>query len=306
MLWAITALFNPARYKSRLANYRIFRQHLSVPLLAVELSFGGSFELHNGDAQILVQLAGGDVLWQKERLLNVALRALPSECEIVAWLDCDVIFASDDWPERARRALEVWQMVQLFREQRNLAQGTTDALGAAAIELVASSAGYKIATGTVEPDDLRGSGAFLIGRPTTGLAWAARRALLDRHGFYDACIAGGVKTMICAGMGKFEDVEEAYLMNSRQVEHYRRWGYPFFADVSGRVGYVDGVIYHLWHGDLKDRQYHRRREGLRRFEFDPFTDIAIGASGAWRWDTDKRELHDYVRRYFESRNEDGR
>jgi hypothetical protein len=37
-LWAIAAYFNPARYARRLANYRVFREHLAVPLVAVELA----------------------------------------------------------------------------------------------------------------------------------------------------------------------------------------------------------------------------------------------------------------------------
>ena len=98
MLWEITSFFNPAGYKSRLTNYRLFRARLNVPLAAVELSFTGKFELQDTDAEILIQISGGDVMWQKERLLNIALGVLPTECDIVAWLDCDVIFSSDIGP----------------------------------------------------------------------------------------------------------------------------------------------------------------------------------------------------------------
>ena len=97
MLWAITSYFNPVGYASRLRNYRIFRANLAPPLAAVELSLNGQFELRRDDAEIVVQIAGGDVLWQKERLLNVALGRLPADCDQVAWLDCDVIFAAQDW-----------------------------------------------------------------------------------------------------------------------------------------------------------------------------------------------------------------
>ena len=38
-LWAITCYFNPVGYRRRLENYRMFRQRLKVPLVAVELSF---------------------------------------------------------------------------------------------------------------------------------------------------------------------------------------------------------------------------------------------------------------------------
>ena len=69
-LWAITSYFNPGGYRRRLANYRVFRERLNVPLVAIELAFGPEFELREGDAEILMQLRDGDILWQKERLLK--------------------------------------------------------------------------------------------------------------------------------------------------------------------------------------------------------------------------------------------
>jgi hypothetical protein len=92
-LWAITSYFNPARYARRL----FFRARLNVPLVAVELAYGPDFELQDADADILIRVQGGAVLWQKERLLNVALQSLPSNCSKVAWLDSDIFFDAPDW-----------------------------------------------------------------------------------------------------------------------------------------------------------------------------------------------------------------
>ena len=64
-LWAITSYFNPIGYRRRPANYRLFRERLNVPLVTVELAYGPDFELTQSDADILVQLRGEDVLWQK-------------------------------------------------------------------------------------------------------------------------------------------------------------------------------------------------------------------------------------------------
>src|SRR5207248_771616 len=105
MLWAITSYFNPMQYQRRRANYRLFRKYLRVPLVAVELSYGPDFELTGADADILIQLRGKDVMWQKERLLNVALSALPTDCHKVIWTDCDIIFETEDWSERVNRLL---------------------------------------------------------------------------------------------------------------------------------------------------------------------------------------------------------
>src|SRR5215475_9351699 len=113
-LWAVTAYFNPMHYRRKRANYRLFRQRLDVPLVAVELAYGRDFELGDDDADILLRLKGRDVLWQKERLINLALEALPASCCKVAWVDCDVIFEADDWPQRTSALLDRFSLVQPF------------------------------------------------------------------------------------------------------------------------------------------------------------------------------------------------
>lgn len=307
MLWAVTCYFNPARYRRKLDNFRVFRGHLTAPLVCVELSFGDDFALGPGDAETVIQLRGGSVLWQKERLLNIALAALPASCEAVAWVDCDVIFERSDWPDLARRALRDRPLVQLFETRCNLARTAgIDPIDLRQVESQALSLGYKLASGTATPDDVRRSDAPLTLASTAGVAWAARRDLLARHGLYDACILGTADRVIAsAAIGRFDYGRDVILMNDRQFTHYRAWGEPFSGAVQGKVGYIEGRAYHLWHGALEDRRYHERHEGLRRHGFDPATDIVLDVSGCWRWSSDKPDMHAYVRTYFESRDEDG-
>ena len=309
MLWAITSYFNPAGYKSRLANYRRFRKHLAAPLLAVELSFTGSFELEPGDADILVQLTGGDVLWQKERLLNVALHHMPNDCDIIAWVDCDVLFSNDQWPQQARDALNTFALIQLFSERWHLARDARlDSSGWSPIESRRQAIGHAIASGWLKPAELAvGGGSFRRGPLSTGLAWAARRTLLDRHGLYDArIVGGGDAAMIWAALGRPDHSVIAQAMTGHAVEHYLAWAEPFFTDVGGRVGHLEGPVFHLWHGSYEDRRHKQRQRNLAALGFNPFTDIALEGSGCWRWNSEKPDLHEYVRNYFAARNEDGR
>jgi len=182
-LWALTSYFNPMRYRRRRANYRAFREQLNVPLVAVELANGAGFELTEEDADVLIQLRDGDVMWQKERLLNVALGALPASCRQVVWLDCDTVFAKEDWAERVSALLERFMLVQAFSHVDFL---STDG----GVVCTRPSAALAIESG------LTGSSQFGVptlrgpGSTNNGLAWAARRELLDEVGFYDACIVG--------------------------------------------------------------------------------------------------------------------
>ena len=305
-LWVITSYFNPAGYRRRLQNYQVFRQHLTAPLVTVELSFDGRFQLGPDDADILVRIQGRDIMWQKERLLNVALRSVPSACGKIAWVDCDVVFSRDDWVEQASRALDEAALVHLFQERWDTHPDgrVGELLGNA--ESAAPSMVYNMVADGVAADRLLVSARRQRGLASNGLAWASRRDVLEAHGLYDACILGsGDRAILCAALGRFPDCTRALLMNGRQEAHYLAWARPYFETVRGRIGYIAGRVLHLWHGTIEDRRFGVRDESLHAFAFDPFRDIAVDEAGCWRWSSAKGELHAYVRRYFESRREDG-
>jgi hypothetical protein len=303
-LWAITAYFNPVGYRRRLTNFRLFRKHLAVPLLAVELSYGKDFELRESDADILVQLRGDDVLWQKERLLNLALKALPPACRAVAWLDCDIVFEAADWPSRTMRALERFVLVQPFSHLHYMRPDWSPGRPPASDECPHHPPAFLIASGLSVEACL--ANPIVRTDHAPGMAWAAHRDFLQRHSFYDACIVGGADSVIVrAAYGCLHDATRLQRMSSRKMEHYFAWAQPFHRSVRGSVGFVDGNLFHLWHGSLQDRRYHARQSALAPFDFDPYSDIALDGNGVWRWNSDKPGMHQYVRDYFAARHEDG-
>lgn len=110
-----------------------------------------------------------------------------------------------------------------------------------------------------------------------------------------------------AGAAKhcFDEVMKRHHMNKHQQDRYIAWAKPYYETVRAEVGCLETDLFHLWHGDIRNRRRIARYEGLQRFRFDPFIDIAIDAKGYWRWNTDKQEMHDYIRGFFVSRREDG-
>jgi len=306
-LWAITTYFNAMGYGRRPENYRAFRRHLRVPLLTVELAYGEAFSLRAGDAEIVVQRRGHDVLWQKERLLNVALDELPDECTHVAWIDCDLVFDRPDWAGRALDALETHRLVQPFARVRHLApDADPDRTADARTLLVSPGLGATLATG-IAPEEVLGRLTNRSeGASSSGMAWVAERARVARHGFFDACvIGGGDNAMASAALGAFETVMRVHAMNDRQRRRYREWAEPYHREMAGPVGYIEGDVCHLWHGSLEDRRPRARHEGFAAFEFDPYADVSVAESGCWRWSSDKPAMHRYVRDYFAARREDG-
>jgi hypothetical protein len=303
--WAITAYFNPMHCRRRQLNYRVFRQHLTIPLVAVELGYDGQFDLGPGDADILVQIPGTDVMWQKERLFNIALSRVPPAIDRVACLDSDICLNRPDVWREAGRVLQRFPIAQLFSHvfylpadhpldfalmQETLPPcpgfGWLQEQGRSALELC-----NPIWT---NPGDLP---------PVTyGLGWAFRREVFAEHGFYDSWIVGGgTRVHFFAAHGLYADAGDAFRFHAAMREHYCRWSEDFHAAVRGRWSFVPGHIAHLWHGDMARRKHRQRYKELEQFKFDPSADLAFDEHGAWRWNSNKPAMHQYLREYIADR-----
>lgn len=312
-LWAITCYFNPARRASRLRNYRIFRSHLSVPLLTVELALHGEPELTADEADVMHQIRGGPqhILWQKERLLNLALARLPEDCTAVAWLDCDIVFANPLWAVQAAALLETHQLIQLFDRIVYLPREASDAQSMP--PLIEASERWHWQAGAVsnallpQPvpyPKLNQRGTATTGN--TGMAWAAQRCWLNRHGFYDRAIVGGGDDYLFSAALDLASRLDAPLPSGTPARlDLDRWAQGLRADLQTPLAYVAGTIFHCWHGELSDRGYEKRHRGLAQFNFDPTTDIHLDDNGCWCWSSEKPDLHAYLSGYFQSRREDG-
>jgi hypothetical protein len=164
---------------------------------------------------------------------------------------------------------------------------------------------YALANG-VAPLEILSGDIRVKNRITCGLAGVARKAMFEKHGFYDACIMGsGNRAMACAALGRFDDAIRYLHMNPSWARHYLAWARPFFDTVGGSFAYLEGSAFHLWHGELENRQYAERHAILKEFGFDPGRDIVTDENGCWRWNRAPSDVREGILRYFQSRREDG-
>lgn len=304
-IWAVTAYYNPTNSKRRLDNFRAFRESLSLPLAAVDWSWskGPGHQLQTGDAEILIQVSSTDLMWQKERLLNLAIRALPASCKYVCWLDCDVIFLNPNWFEDVVLELSRSQLLQPYGTLINLDAHFQP------VQTGLPGGGVRFPIGDTSrwveyPEDFL-KHEFTGLQVACGYAWAAHAPLLQRHGLYDACILGsGDRAIFYAAIGRFDDAAAYLRMGAQRRDHYLNWAVPFFQDVAGRTGWATGEMLNLWHGDVRLRRYEQRHRQFERFGFDPYADIVEGDEGTWLWATAKPDMHAHVEDYFFSRKED--
>lgn len=312
MLWGITTLFNPSGSRRRIENFRRFRERSAAQglrLVAVELAFDrGEHELRPGvDAEIVIQRRSATVLWQKERLLNLALEQLPDECTAVGWIDADVLFEDDDWVGTSEQLLERYPVVQPFSTAIRLPRdGRVEDYPGRAV-------GSGIPEGRGEATYSPSLGSMLdrtISRfaGTPGYAWCARRTVLEGVGFYDRCIVGGADRELALAMthapGKIPR-RKTRIHHEPLRRHMQPWHARLYSRVEGRVGHRPGVIHHLWHGAARDRDYVDRHSILERYGFSPEHDIELDEQGCWRWADARPELVAAVADYFASRREDG-
>ena len=339
-LWAITTYYNPAGYRIKRANYERFAAPIraaGIPLVTIECAFGAEpFELPPGPQ--VIQVRGRDVMWVKERLINLAIARLPAHVTKVAWLDADILFTNPDWAKQTAALLDKWPLVQPQERVGRMERGQLTFAGRSRRSFACQL--------QRRPESAQLSSA---GHGQPGVAWAARRKLIARHGVYDAAIlaggdelfahaAGGgmnsrcARGIACAAVGhrpfllqKAINVflripwprwlAEWYLARRQAppvaaadepfFAHYLRWARPFAAEVQGRIGCVPGMALHLWHGDPVNRQYGGRNAILKRHNFDPEVDLCANAAGLWEWASARPELHREVQAYFTSRREDG-
>ncbi len=285
----VCAYFNPCRYRKRRQNYDVFRRRVEragVTLLTVELIFDPENESELGSGGDVLYVRGGDVMWQKERLLQLGIdRLLADGRPKIAWVDADIVFERSDWADQIQRTLESFDCVQLFDL------------------LVSRYPGRRL----IRPSTVKDPLSYAHGG-----GWAATAEFLRRVKLYQHGIVGGGDSIMANAFLQFANPSiDHYQWSDNDIvlqrfniamrNHISAWAQSCWGKY--RIGYVPNQTAHLLeHGDRKHRYYLKRWRLLT--DYCPETDVAVGPSGAFRWSSAKPQLHHKVREYFSVRRED--
>ncbi|VWC49373.1 hypothetical protein BLA13014_07587 [Burkholderia aenigmatica] len=301
-LIAITTYFNPCRYSTRRKNYDLFMagmRQAKVPCITVECAFGTeSFELPQ--SVDVIQIKADALLWQKERLLNLAASWLPRTCKYVAWLDCDILFDNPQWAREVVQVLRRHKVAQMFETCLRLDPFGKIGEVPDVSESFASVMNRNAALLNAGRYDAHGH---------TGYGWAMRREIFDAVGLYESAVSGSADHFMAHAIyGDYNFcITNALKHDRRQIDHLKAWGARFHQLVQGSLGVVPGQIRHLWHGDAVNRRYFLRMHEITDLGFDPWTDLQAspGAPLQWALGMNKPGLKEYFANYFASRQEDG-
>ncbi len=305
-IWVITCYSNPLRFRTRRQNFHHFADALRTQgahLMVVEMTGPkGSFELDSRDYNV-VRLEGNGFIWQKERMLNIALRHLPPDCQKVVWADADILFENCGWLDATSRALDQWVVVQPFESCVRLPAGHLRFHGEAqeGTEVKQSFAAC------FSTDPTLAATQRFRNHGHTGFAWAARRGLLEECGLYDACITGSgdhLMAHVFAGTLTSRCIAAILGEGVAYARHFSRWARATHEKCGGRLGFIPGRLLHLWHGSMLNRRYADQNRELGELGFDPDRDIRSDTNGVWEWDAASTRLREWSEERFRSRDED--
>lgn len=300
-LYAVTVVFNPRRFKSRVRLYNEFAQRIKdagVEMVTVEIAFGERpFEVTNSHDPWHLQLRTRSELWHKERALNLGVQhlgRLRPDWKYFTYLDADVNIVRPDWPQETVHLLQHYAILQMFGEIRTLDPNHEGMYGGHSI------CKYFHENGKL--DRAKGCGSNL-GWP--GLGWAYRREEFEEiGGLLDICVTGSGDTYMAgcylgkSGLGIRAGASAGL---KRAVARY---GELCDRYVRKNVSYVPGLLIHYWHGKAKERGYGDRGAAIIEHQFDPHEDLRFDSQGLYKWHEDKWDLERALRKSMEARNED--
>ena len=319
-LYVITPIFNPQRYRTRWKLYNNFEKYIldsGAHLITIECTFGerakAITEIVN-DRHTIIHVQTKSEIWLKENLINLAIQRLPENWKYVAWIDADIQFVRTDWVGECLHKLQHYDVIQMFSE----AHDTNYEFETLKTHKSFMWCYHNEESGAVPPNQGRtalpkivgSDGVAIKGKPFLywhpGFAWAARREAIDHlGGLLDWGILGGGDTfMAYALIGMLNNRTMPNSLGVSGVRWLKEWQNRAEKYVRRNVGYMQGTIYHYWHGSRKDRAYYDRGTILTNAQFDPEKDLKKDWQGLWQINPENIKLRDGARRYFSQRNED--
>lgn len=300
LLTVIAVVSNPLGTLSRPALARVFVQHMrqsGVHLVLVEAALGERpHELADlaGPDMTYVPVRHKTIVWHKESLINIGLSRIPKDAAYVAWIDADVQFRSATWAADTVTALQQFEVIQPWQNAYDLGPKGQH------LELHTSFASLYQQQKPIFPTWRSG---YVFGHP--GYAWAARRETLESTGgLFDAAALGSADhNMALAILGRVTETFPGDI-SPQFTDALLAWQARAIRFVGYRMGFLPGTIEHLFHGPKAKRGYVSRWDILRRYKFNPLTDLKHNLDGVIELTGNKPGLQHDIEVYFAARDED--
>lgn len=303
LLHVVTCVANPLRWKSRIALYKAFERHMldsGVILTVVECVLGERpFELSGNSRVRHIGVRHSTFTFNKECLLNLGIQSVvrsDPDAKYIATLDADITFRDPDWAVETVHALQRFEVVQPWITCYDLGPNGEH------LELHRSFCnlwqnGRPIVQGSNAKE-----GPYQFGHP--GYAWAWRRSALAVCGLLpNTAVLGAADHHMALGLiGRITDSVPGDLTPGYFAPLLSWQGRA--RALGKNIGCIPGTIEHGFHGAKARRRYVERWDILRKWQFDPSSDLLTNEYGVVELSGNKPGLRMDIERYFAERNED--
>lgn len=260
----ISCFYNPQNNPYRILAFQKWYhsiKHLEHRI--VECTIGDS-KPQLPESPYITRVQTESLLWHKESLLNNLVRDLPDYYKYVFWVDADVIFTNLNWLTESVEQLQTCSILQPFEycvhlERNKLRPDFAVERWRPTVNIPAQRYKnlWKSFCANHVIDGISGDLNY-DRHGHVGFAWGARREVLERCPLYDKALIGGSDHILAhaaAGQIPHNCISKSFTENLDEV---LEWSKQFYKATCGEIGYVPGDLYHIWHGDIANRQYLQR------------------------------------------------
>lgn len=302
MLVVVCAYFNPFGSALRERAFLNFREDLAlknVPLICVE-------QFHEGvpvvGRSIDISVVGGDLIWQKECLLQIGIdAALKRGATKIIISDADILFKSEGALDSISNALEQFDFIQAF-------------------ESISLSYGDK---SIVRPSVLSQPPPRPFGCGHPGSCWAGTAEFFRSVSLYKYALLGGGDVVLThlldaavrhhKNRQRFFDLCHYYcdnvLMHSL-LHSIQEWGGNMLQSQYFKIGYASNVnVVSIDHGSLQKRRYEDRYSIWQESSSNSISPIPgvhfhLADSGLLEWCADiPKSFISYAKNYLRDRSD---
>jgi hypothetical protein len=283
--------FNSAKSKRLLMNYLYMREKLNmanIPNYTIEMY------LNTPEIKDAIHVKTDFILFQKERLCHVLEKSIPKQYTKLLFLDADLIFDDVNWYSRLSERLDSFNVVQPF--------STALWLDITYNHIIRerSSIVFNLKLRDLDKNTNKNTKCSILGFHP-GFAWGFQRHWFKNNGFFQEAILGSGDTITSTSWiskpfidnyvenCKYKYIDKAIKEYNNSLDH-------------PSVCYLEGNMYHLWHGDINKRQYKKRNNILKGVD-DIRNILKVEKSGLYA--LKDNTFKSRIMKYFKDRDDDG-
>lgn len=259
----IACYFNPQNSPYRLWCFNEWYKKMKyVNHKIVEVTIKGSKPQLNYEN---VEVIDSDsFLWHKESTLNYIINNLPKKYKYVFWSDADIILTNRNWLVEGVNELKTNNIIQPFQYCVHLEKDELkpsfdlSQVIKAHYPNVKNKKVWRSFSATYVNYPILASSLDYNTYGHVGFIWGARRDKLEQCDLFDKALVGGADHVMALGsVGKFNhpSMLKSFKDDMETIDEYQK---KFYNVMEGKISFVKGEVYHLWHGDLEKRQYLKR------------------------------------------------